>query len=91
MPVEMLRVRPCADRTPPAAARGRNRWTRGRTVRVPRAMPDPQLSDRRRVAALREMGLLTDTPEELERIRAEYYAHNHGVQALLRERGFGPD
>jgi GAF domain-containing protein len=27
-------------------------------------MPDPRLSDRRRVAALREMGLLTDTPEE---------------------------
>ena len=27
-------------------------------------MPDPQPSDRRRVAALREMGLLTDTPEE---------------------------
>ena len=27
-------------------------------------MPDVRLSDRRRVAALREMGLLTDTPEE---------------------------
>ena len=27
-------------------------------------MPDPRLSDRRRVAALREMGLLTDSPEE---------------------------
>jgi hypothetical protein len=27
-------------------------------------------------------------PEELERIRAEYYAHNHAVQELLRERGF---
>lgn len=27
-------------------------------------MPDARLSDRRRVAALREMGLLTDTPEE---------------------------
>ena len=27
-------------------------------------MPDPRLSDRRRVGALREMGLLTDTPEE---------------------------
>ena len=27
-------------------------------------MPDPRLSDRRRVAALRELGLLTDTPEE---------------------------
>jgi GAF domain-containing protein len=27
-------------------------------------MPDPRLSDRRRVAALRDMGLLTDTPEE---------------------------
>ena len=28
------------------------------------------------------------TPEELERIRAEYYAHNRAVQALLRDRGF---
>jgi len=27
-------------------------------------MPEPQLSDRRRVAALQQMGLLTDTPEE---------------------------
>ena len=27
-------------------------------------MPNPEPSDRRRVAALREMGLLTDTPEE---------------------------
>ena len=30
------------------------------------------------------------TPEELERIRQDYYAHNRAVQALLRERGFGP-
>jgi len=29
-------------------------------------------------------------PEELERIKAEYFAHNHAVQAQLRERGFGP-
>ena len=30
------------------------------------------------------------SPEELERIKAEYYAHNRAVQAQLRERGFGP-
>ena len=29
-------------------------------------------------------------PEELERIKAEYFAHNRTVQAQLRERGFGP-
>ena len=29
-------------------------------------------------------------PEEVERVRAEYHAHNRAVQALLRERGFGP-
>ena len=29
-------------------------------------------------------------PEEIERIKADYYAHNRVVQALLRERGFGP-
>lgn len=29
-------------------------------------------------------------PDEHERIRAAYFEHNHAVQALLRERGFGP-
>jgi hypothetical protein len=29
-------------------------------------------------------------PEEVERVRAEYHAHNRAVQEHLRERGFGP-
>ena len=30
------------------------------------------------------------TPEDEERVKAEYHAHNREVQQQLRERGFGP-
>ena len=40
------------------------RPSRPRTRRVRTVTPDVRLTDRRRVAALRDMGLLTDTPEE---------------------------
>jgi hypothetical protein len=29
-------------------------------------------------------------PDEIERVKAAYYAHNGAVQEQLRERGFGP-
>ena len=47
---------------PPSTRHRRGECPRWRRVRA--EMPDVQLSDRRRVAALRDMGLLTDTPEE---------------------------